>query len=108
MTNFEAVSSLIHPYKVEANVINKSLIDCKIVPGEKYSPEAKQSIAKSAISVLRQLLSLSSETNYGRSQGYDTDKLKEMIYWIAKDNELTDIAEEFDPRSRIVDRTDIW
>ena len=68
----------------------------------------KISVAKATIAILRNLIVLASESNGGYSLSYNTDGLKERIFKLAKDNGLTDIAEEFDTRSKITDISDQW
>lgn len=47
------------------------------------------------------LIGLSSESNGGYSLGYDTTQLSQRIHDLAKDNGLTDIADEFNSRPKI-------
>lgn len=101
MTNYEAISATIYPYDVDENLIKKSCIDQDIDPDTAYQRSNKTEVAKASISVLRNMVSLSSEGDNGYSLSYDTDKLKERIVSIAKENGLTDIAEEFDQKPRI-------
>lgn len=101
MTNYEAISAAVYPYDVDCRLINKSCVDNNIDPDAEYWGEDRKSIALAAISILRALVSLSSESNGGFSLSYDADMLKERIVGIAKENGFADIAEEFDNRPQI-------
>lgn len=101
MTNYEAISAAIYPYDVDENLIQKSCIDLDLDPDVAYQRSSKPNVAKASISVLRNLISLSNESNGGYSLSYDANKLKERIYNIAKENGLADIAEEFEQKPQI-------
>ena len=101
MTNFEAISARLYPYNVDDNLINVACEDVSLPAEGKYTPENKIPATKATIDVLKQLIVLASENNGGYSLGYDTEKLSQRIYNLAKDNGLTDIAEEFDPTPQI-------
>lgn len=95
MTNFEAISAEIYPYNVDDNLISKACLDNNINEEKDYDKSQKSSIAMSAVDILKKLIVLSSESNGGFGLSYDTDKIKERIYNIAVENDLSDIAEEF-------------
>ena len=95
MTNFEAISSRLYPYNVDDNLIAVACLDAELKTEDEYATGNKVSVAKASIDVLKQLIVLSSESNGGYSLGYDTDELRRRIHDIAKDNGLTDIADEF-------------
>lgn len=101
MTNFEAISAKLYPYSVDDNLIEVSCIDAGLESDALYSPDHKKEVAIVVIMNLRNLIALSSESNGGYGLSYDTDKLKERIYLIAKDNGLTDIADEFNNKPSI-------
>ena len=101
MTNFEAISADIYPYDVSAGLIEKACLDNDVEPAKDYDKLQKKNIAMSVISILRKLISLNSESNGGYALSYDTDKLKQRIHSIAKENGLADIAEEFDMRPKV-------
>lgn len=101
MTNYDAISAAIYPYDVDENLIKKSCIDLDLDADLAYQRSSKSDVAKASISVLRNLISLSSEGNGGYSLSYDANKLKERIYNIAKENGLADIAEEFNQKPQI-------
>ena len=95
MTNFEAISARLYPYNVYDNLIAVACLDAELKTEDEYATGNKVSVAKASIDVLKQLIVLSSESNGGYSLGYDTDELRRRIHDIAKDNGLTDIADEF-------------
>lgn len=101
MTNYDAISAAIYPYDVDENLIRKVCIDLDVDADAVYRKESKTSVAQAAISILRNLISLSSEGDSGFSLSYDTDKLRDRISTIAKENGLTDIAEEFNQKPQI-------
>ena len=108
MTNFEAISASLYPYDVDPSLKEKACIDEGIDAQADYKVTDKISVVKDTIAILRNLIVLASESNGGYSLSYNTDGLKERIFNLAKENGLTDIAEEFDTRSRITDISDQW
>lgn len=108
MKNFEAISASLYPYDVDPFLKEKACIDEGIDTQADYTVTDKISVAKATIAILRNLIVLASESNGGYSLSYNTDGLKEHIFYLAKENGLTDIAEEFDTRSRITDISDQW
>lgn len=109
MTNFEAISARLYPYNVDDNLIIVACMDAGLkAEAEYWGQTGKISVAKATIDILKQLIVLSSEGNGGYALGYDVDMLRERIYALAKDNGLTDIADEFDSRSSISDASDLW
>ena len=95
MTNFEAISARLYPYNVDDSLIAVACLDAELKTEDEYANGNKVSVVKASIDVLKQLIVLSSESNGGYSLGYDTDELRRRIHDIAKDNGLTDIADEF-------------
>lgn len=95
MTNYDAISASLYPYNVDDYLIEKVCIDEGMDVSEEYTVADKINVVKATIAVLRQLIVLSSESNGGYSLGYSTDDLKKRIRTLAKENGLTDIAEEF-------------
>lgn len=108
MTISEAIIGSIYPYAVDEALIGKTCIDLGINMDDEYSATDREKVARATIFILQNMLSLSSEGKSGDSSSYDTNKLKERIYNIASFNGLTDIAEEYKPHSRIIDRSDMW
>ena len=80
---------------MDDNLIAVACLDAELKTEDEYATGNKVSVAKASIDVLKQLIVLSSESNGGYSLGYDTDELRRRIHDIAKDNGLTDIADEF-------------
>ena len=95
MTNFEAISARLYPYNVDDNLIAIACLDATLGIDDEYTAANKAIVARAAIDVLKQLIVLSSESNGGYSLGYSTDELRSRIHYIAQDNDLTDIADEF-------------
>ena len=52
--------------------------------------------------MLKQLIVLTSESNGGYSLGYDVNEMRRRIHALAKDNGFADIAEEFNPRPKVM------
>lgn len=95
MTNFEAISTELYPFEVPDTLIEKKCIEAALDAQDDYSIDNQTSVAKGTIAILRNLIELNSESNGGYALSYDTDKLKERIFFLAKDNGLDDIADEF-------------
>lgn len=95
MTNYDAISASLYPYNVDDFLIEKVCIDEGMDVRADYTAADKVNVAKAAINTLRQLIVLTSESNGGYALGYSTDDLKKRICDLAKENGLTDIAEEF-------------
>ena len=95
MTNSDAISARLYPYDVGDDLIAVACTD------EEYAPGNKVSVAKAAIDILKQLVVLTSEGNGGYSLGYDAEELRRRIHALAKDNGLTDIADEFNPQPTV-------
>lgn len=108
MTIQEAISANLYPYDVETNLVEKACIDCGLNGSAEYEIVLQVNVAKATISILQNLIVLSSESDSGFSLSYNTDNLKERIFAIAKQNGLTDIAEEYNHKATIIDRTDKW
>jgi len=96
MTNFDAISARLYPYNVDDNLLAIACLDATLGIDDEYTAANKALIARAAIDVLKQLIVLSSESNGGYALGYNTEELRKRIYDLAKDNGLTDIADEFD------------
>ena len=102
MTNYDAITSSLYPYDVDDLLIEKTCIDMGVIATSDYDASMRESIAKITISILRDILcNLSSESNGGYSLSYDTNKLKERIYNIAKSNGFSEVAKEFNPNPKV-------
>lgn len=98
---------MLYPYDVEPMLVQKHCIDFDVVGEEGYDVTQKGVIAQITIAILRNLLVLTSESDSGYSLGYSVDGLKKRIASIAKENGLTDIAEEFTD-APTVEFLDLW
>ena len=102
MTNYDAIASSLYPYDVDDLIIEKFCIDMAVNKDDEYNISSKEVVARITISILKDVLyNLTSESNAGYSLSYDTDKLKERIYNIAKYNGFKDIVEEFNPKPKV-------
>lgn len=95
MTNFEAISARLYPYNVDDNLIAIACLDAGLGTDDEYDAANKLLVVRAAIDILKQLIVLSSESNGGYSLGYNVEELRRRIHALAKDNSLTDIADEF-------------
>ncbi len=107
MTNYEAISAMLYPYDVEPMLVQKHCIDNNIIDDDEYNVTIKAEIARITIAILNNLLVLSSESDSGYSLSYSSEGLKKRIVSIAKENGLTDIAEEFTD-APTVEFLDLW
>lgn len=108
MTNFEAISASLYPYDVDDALKEKVCIDQGLDARWEYSDDFKVPVAKATIAVLRHLLVLSGESNGGYSLSYDTDNLCRRLVSLARENGLVGIADEYDSRSKIADKSCRW
>ena len=95
MKNSEVISARLYPYDVDDNLVAVACMDAGLSADGEYSSANKVSVAKAAIDILKQLIVLASEGNGGYSIGYNVEELRRRIHALAKDNGLTDIADEF-------------
>lgn len=98
---------MLYPYDVEPMLVQKHCIDNNIIDDDEYDATLKSEIARITIAILNNLLVLSSESDSGYSLSYSSEGLKKRIVSIAKENGLTDIAEEFNDRPS-VEFLDLW
>ena len=98
---------MLYPYDVEPMLVQKHCIDNNIIDDDEYDATLKAEIARITIAILNNLLVLSSESDSGYSLSYSSEGLKKRIVSIAKENGLTDIAEEFNDRPS-VEFVDLW
>lgn len=108
MTIFEAIIGSLYPYEVDDALIRKTCVDVGIYEEDEYVISDREKVARATILILQNLITLTSENNEGKPASYDVSKLKERIYNIAQFNELDDIASEYDVRTRIIDKTNVW
>ena len=108
MTILEAIIGSLFPYEVDESLIRKTAIDLDIDEEAEYVISDRESVARATIFILQNLITLTSENNEGKSASYDVSRIKERISSIAAFNGLDDVASEYDTRSRIIDRTNMW
>lgn len=108
MTIHEAIIGSIYPYAVDEALIRKTCIDEALIEDEAYSSDYKEDVARVTILILRNMISLASESRKDNSLSYNIDALKQRIYDIASQNGLEDMVKDVDARSRITDKSDIW
>ena len=108
MTNLEAISASLYPYDVDQFLKEKACIDEGIDAQAGYTVTDKISVATAAIAIMQNLIVLTNESNGGYSLSNITDGLKELIFYLSKENGLTDIADVFVTRSRITASSDQW
>lgn len=101
MTNFEAILARLYPYKVDDALIVIACTDAGITAQDEYVADNKTAVAKAAIDCIKQLIVLTAESIGGCSLSYETQKLGQRIYTLAKDNGLADIAQEFNPSPQV-------
>jgi len=104
MTNLEALLAECEPYTVSSKQAEKALVDAGLTPEEDYS--SKASIAKAAVQIIAGFLSLSSESEGGFSQNYDTETLKIKIRTLCITAGLD--ASRFVSQSMISDGSKLW
>lgn len=107
MTNYDAISAMLYPYDVEPMLVQKHCIDLDVEGTDVYDATQKAVIAQITIAILRNLIVMTSESDSGYSLGYSTEGLKKRIASLAKENGLTDIAEEFTD-APTVEFLDLW
>lgn len=108
MTILEAINSSLYPYAVDESLLAKLCIDSDIDSEDEYVASDREKVARVVIHALQNLVSLVSESNGGYSLSYDVDKIQERICSIARFNGLQDIVQEYDTRSSLTDKTDLW
>lgn len=102
MTNYDAIVSSLYPYDVDDLTIEKFCIDADVDKDDEYDASMREPIASVTVHILKDVLyNLSSESNAGYSLSYDTNRLKERIYNIAKYNGFKDIMDEVNPSPRV-------
>ena len=108
MTTLEAIIGSLYPYAVDEALILKTCVDLDINEADEYETTLREKVARATIHILQNLATLSSENNGGRSASYDVAQLKNRIYCIASFHGLSDVVAEFDTRTRITDKSEMW
>lgn len=88
LTVYKAVVGELEPYTVSPVTISKALTDEGLEGEEAYTKEMRKEVAVAAISVLRKLIVLTSDSLGKSSQGYSVDGLKSRIKALCKENGL--------------------
>lgn len=107
ITKYDALIGELEPYTSSPASLTKSLLDAGVQdPEEEYTAEDKRTVAKAAISVLRRLIVLSSDSLGKSSQGYNVDKLEKRIKLLAKENDLE--VSDFVEVPTVEDGSNLW
>ena len=107
ITKYDALIGELEPYTSSPASLTKSLLDAGVHdPEEEYTAEDKRTVAKAAISVLKRLIVLSSDSLGKSSQGYNVDKLEKRIKLLAKENDLE--VSDFVEVPTVEDGSNLW
>lgn len=107
ITKYDALIGELEPYTSSPASLTKSLLDAGVQdPEEEYTAENKRTVAKAAISVLKRLIVLSSDSLGKSSQGYNVDKLEKRIKLLAKENDLE--VSDFVEVPTVEDGSNLW
>lgn len=107
ITKYDALIGELEPYTSSPASLTKSLLDAGVQdPEEEYTAEDKRTVAKAAISVLKRLIVLSSDSLGKSSQGYNVDKLDKRIKLLAKENDLE--VSDFVEVPTVEDGSNLW
>ena len=107
ITKYDALIGELEPYTSSPASLTKSLLDAGVQdPEEEYTAEDKRTVAKAAISVLKRLIVLSSDSLGKSSQGYNVDKLEKRIKLLAKENDLE--VSDFGEVPTVEDGSNLW
>lgn len=109
MTLYEAIKAELGQYTASRSTIEKALADSGLESSATYNSSShKTAVAKIAISILRRLVSLQSESEGGFSQTYSIADLKRYLKSFAAENGLSDLVEDISGDDDINDKSDIW
>lgn len=107
ITKYDALIGELEPYTSSPASLTKSLLDAGVQdPEEEYTAEDKRTVAKAAISILKRLIVLSSDSLGKSSQGYNVDKLEKRIKLLAKENDLE--VSDFVEVPTVEDGSNLW
>lgn len=107
ITKYDALIGELEPYTSSPASLTKSLLDAGVQdPEEEYTAEDKRTVAKAAISVLKRLIVLSSDSLGKSSQGYNVDKLEKRIKLLAQENDLE--VSDFVDVPTVEDGSNLW
>lgn len=106
-TKLDALIGELDPYTPSPAALKKSLIDAGISDfDEEYTTDYKKAVAKAAITVLRRLIVLSSDSMGKSSQGYKVEELEKRIKALAEENDLD--VEDFVEVPAVEDGSHLW
>ncbi len=106
-TIYDALIGELEPYSPSPATLRKCLFDAGFDDtSQEYTQSDKKGVAKAAISVLKKLIVLSSDSLGKSSQGYQVDKLEKRIKDIAAENGLE--VDEFVDVPTVSDGSDLW
>lgn len=88
MTNLEALIGEVEPYTASPFTYSKKLLDFELAESGTYSAANKRKIAQCAVSVLMNMLPLSSDHTGKSSQTYDKKGLEERIAALCEENDI--------------------
>lgn len=107
ITKLDALIGELDPYTPSPAALKKSLIDAGVTGfDEDYTEADKKAVAKAAITVLRRLIVLSSDSMGKSSQGYNVDELEKRIRALAKENDLS--IDDFVEVPTVEDGSNMW
>lgn len=106
-TIYDALIGELEPYTTSPATIQKSLFDAGIEDSDQeYKASDKRNVAKAAISVLKKLIVLSSDSQGKSSQGYQVDKLEKRIKDLAAENDID--VEDFVEAPTVENGSHLW
>jgi hypothetical protein len=116
MTLKAAILSLIEPYELSDDAVERALSDAVERLGEKteyqveddYNKASRKSAALAAMMLLMQLWSLQSESVAGTSSSFSADSIKRRIKFIAQNNGLNSSLVLDDDDEASVTYQSIW
>lgn len=108
LTKYDALLGELEPYTPSRLSLNKALADAGVVDStEEYNPTIdKRSIAIAAISVLKRMIVLASDSLGKSSQGYNVEKLENRIKHLCNENGLD--ASKYVEVPSITDGSNLW
>lgn len=108
LTKYDALIGELEPYTPSRLALQKALADAQVSDlDNEYNPETdKKGIALAAITVLKRMIVLTSDSLGKSSQGYSVDMLKKRIKALCCENGLD--ASEFVEIPSITDGSNLW
>lgn len=85
----DALIGELEPYTPSGAALRKALLDAGFADvNAPYTAEDKRNVAKAAVSVLKKLIVLSSDSLGKSSQGYNVEKLEKRLRALCQENDL--------------------